>query len=68
MVIGAPQSEQNVRSATSDSFKILRLAEWVNLMAAFETSMKGRNPEPDNCWHARQWQRVRSDGVALDVY
>lgn len=68
MVIGAPQPEQKLRSAMSDSFRILRVSEWLNERASFGTCVNGRKAEPDTCWHARQWHSVMSDGAALDVY
>jgi hypothetical protein len=68
IAIGVPQLVQNVRSATSDSFNVWSADLSAYLKALFGTVVKARNPEPDSCWHARQWHSVISEGGSLDVY
>jgi hypothetical protein len=49
MVIGVPQAEQNVRSATSDSFSVLSAEDSAYLSAALGMPMKGRYEDPESC-------------------
>lgn len=52
MVIGVPQLEQNVRSATSESLRVLSVEDDVYVKDSRGMSMKGRYEEPERCWQA----------------
>ena len=66
--MGVPQLVQKVRSAMSDNLRLLRGDDSIYLRAVFGIVVNGIKPEPESCWHARQWHRVMSDGGSLEVY
>lgn len=68
MAIGAPQPVQKNRSAYFESTKVFKVDVCVRVSASLSTSTNGRKPDPETCWHARQWQSVISDGAAVEIY
>jgi hypothetical protein len=48
-VIGLPHPEQNDLSATSDSFRVLRVEVSVKVNASVGTRVNGRFADPDSC-------------------